>query len=135
MAFKEMRVAVHRARTAPPETSISKLEVDWPYVLLDRTPEAFFPVSLASARPTSTVHRRSRSAFGWGATDSMRPTTTPSNGGAAGSTLSTSSPDIVSLSASAAVSSGGSTSVRSQRSENFMWVRYANCSRKRRSFS
>ena len=50
----------------------------------------------------------------------MRPTTTPVNGGAAGTTSSTSSPAIVSRLHRPAVSSGGSVSVRSQRSENCM---------------
>src|SRR5439155_9991581 len=48
----------------------------------------------------------------------MQPTMTPVNGGAVGVTSSTSSPAIVSRSHRPAVSSGGSVSVRSQRSEN-----------------
>ena len=51
---------------------------------------------------------------------SILPTTTPEKGGAAGSDDSTSSPAIVSRSHRPAVSSGGSTIVRSQRSENFI---------------
>ena len=70
--------------------------------------------------PTSTVHTVSRSAFGWRSTFCTRATTTPENGGAAGTRSSTSRPDMVKRCARAALSSGGSTSVRSQRSENFM---------------
>ena len=48
------------------------------------------------------------------------PTTTLANGGAAGAASSTSRPDIVSVSHSAAVDSGGLHIVRSQSSENFI---------------
>src|SRR5947207_2173341 len=75
-----------------------------------------------SRSPTSTEQTRSRSAFGCAATASIRPTTTRENGGATGSIASTSSPAIVSASASACVDSGGSTYERSQRSENRMRV-------------
>ena len=58
------------------------------------------------------------------------------NGGRGAATSSTSRPAIVSASHSAPCEIGGSHSVRSQRSENFMRpCRQANCRRKRRSFS
>ena len=57
----------------------------------------------------------------------ISPTTTPVNGGAARARSSTSRPAIVSLSHSVAVSIGGSTSVRSQCSENFIASPHANC--------
>ncbi len=50
----------------------------------------------------------------------MRPTTTWVNGGAADTHSSTSSPAIVSVSQSLAVSTGGSAIVRNQCSENLM---------------
>jgi len=74
----------------------------------------------AAASPTSTVHTRRRSAFGCGATASMRPTTTPANGGAAGRASSTSRPAIVRRSASSPLSTGGLHIVRSHCSENCM---------------
>jgi hypothetical protein len=85
--------------------------------------------------PTSTTQTQSLSAFGCADTASILATTTPENGGPALATSSTSRPAIVSASHSCAVEIGGSQSVRSQRSENFMRSRYANCRRNRRSFS
>src|SRR6476659_4884521 len=89
-----------------------------------RMPAAAFgaPHTICSGAPVpaSTVQTRRRSASGWGATAAIVATTTPVNGGATDATSSTSKPAIVSLSHSVAVSIGGSTSVRSQRSENFM---------------
>ena len=69
-------------------------------------------VDLAHAQPVGVRMRRDRCR--------CAPTTTPANGGAAGATSSTSRPAIVSVSHSAALSSGGSHSVRSQCSENFI---------------
>ena len=86
--------------------------------------------------PASTVHTRRRSALGCGSTFSIFATTTPEKGGAAGTASSTSRPAIVNRSHSPAESSGGSTSVRSQRSENLIASSpHANCLRKPRSFS
>src|SRR5262245_2224451 len=78
------------------------------------------PHTTASGSPfaTSTAHTVSRSAFGCLCTDRTSPTTTPVNGGATGRSDSTSTPDIVSRRASSSGPSGGSTKVRSQRSEN-----------------
>jgi hypothetical protein len=87
----------------------------------------------SASRPTFTAHTRRRSASGCGVALTISPTTTFANSGAARATSSTSKPAIVSLSHSAAVSIGGSTNVRSQASENC--IVYANCFRKRRSFS
>ena len=70
--------------------------------------------------PASTMQTRNRSASGCGVTASILATTTCANGGAAGAIASTSRPDIVSLSHNASVDSGGSHSVRSQSSENFI---------------
>src|SRR5882672_9403739 len=67
--------------------------------------------------PASTLHTVSRSAFGCFCTDSTWPTTTPLKGGATGEQVSTSTPDIVSRCASSSDPSGGSTKLRSQRSE------------------
>src|ERR1700733_8043215 len=53
------------------------------------------------------------------------PTTTCEKNGAAARRSSTSSPAIVSACASASLSSGGSTMLRSQFSENFMFARRA----------
>src|SRR6185437_1713762 len=89
-----------------------------------RIPTAAFgaPQTICNVRPrpTSTVQTRSRAAPGCGSTPVTAPTTTFVNAGAAAVTSSTSKPAIVSLSQSVAVSIGGSTSVRSQRSENFI---------------
>src|SRR6185369_9385024 len=68
--------------------------------------------------PASTLHSDSRSALGWLSFSSTLATTTPENGGATGWQSSTSSPDMVSRCDSSSVEMGGSTSVRSQRSEN-----------------
>ena len=46
LAFKEARLALRQARSAPPSATFEKIEVDWPYVLIDRTPAAIFPFSL-----------------------------------------------------------------------------------------
>jgi hypothetical protein len=56
MAFKEARLAVRRLRTDPPSATLDRLEVDWPYVLVDRSPAAIFPLSVAaSAAGASTA--------------------------------------------------------------------------------
>jgi hypothetical protein len=47
MAFKEMRLVVRDARTAPLQVSLGTLALDWPYVLIDRIDSGIFPVSLA----------------------------------------------------------------------------------------
>jgi len=68
--------------------------------------------------PTSTWHTFRRSAFGCFSISRTRPTTTFENGGATGSTSSTSRPDMVSRWASSSEVIFGSTMVRSQFSEN-----------------
>ncbi len=68
--------------------------------------------------PASTWHTFKRSAFGCLTTSSTFATTTLENGGATGSTSSTSRPDIVSKCASSSEVIFGSTMVRSQFSEN-----------------
>src|SRR5450631_2635474 len=77
-------------------------------------------IDSGAPRPASTLQTVRRSAFGWRSTVSTLATTTCVKGGAARTCSSTSSPAIVSAWASASLSSGGSTSVRSQRSENLM---------------
>src|SRR5690606_12963945 len=70
--------------------------------------------------PASTWQTRRRSASGCLTTSRTSATTTPVNGGATGSTSSTSSPDIVNKCASSSEVMFGSTIVRSQLSENCM---------------
>ncbi|HUE29933.1 MAG TPA: DUF748 domain-containing protein [Verrucomicrobiae bacterium] len=54
LAFKEARLALRQARSAPPSAAFEKVEVDWPYVLVDRSAGAIFPFSLAApAAPAS----------------------------------------------------------------------------------
>ena len=53
LALKEGRVSIRKARSAPPSAVLAKVEIDWPYVLIDRWPDVIFPVSLvAEAAPT-----------------------------------------------------------------------------------
>ncbi len=68
--------------------------------------------------PVLTRHRRSFSALGWASMVRTRPTRTPLNAGAAGSTVSTSSPAMVNWSARVRVSTSGSTHSRSHDSLN-----------------
>lgn len=95
-----------------------------PHTICSRAPE-----------PSSTWHTRSLSASGWGAMSTMRVTTTPVNGGAAGSVSSTSRPAMVSRCASSSVPIEGLTSERSQDSGNCMIARIysLNWRRKRKS--
>ena len=74
----------------------------------------------SAAAPISTWQTRRRSALGCCATALISPTTTPLNGGATGSSASTSKPAMVSVSASCWVLSAGSQKVRSQDSGNCM---------------
>src|SRR5438093_6353760 len=48
LAWKEARLALRQARSAPPSAAFEKVEVDWPYVLVDRTAAGIFPFSLAA---------------------------------------------------------------------------------------
>src|SRR6266446_834156 len=48
LAWKEARLALRRARSAPPSAAFEKVEVDWPYVLVDRSAGGIFPFSLAA---------------------------------------------------------------------------------------
>jgi hypothetical protein len=57
MAFKELRLALRRLRTSPPEAALDSLELDWPYVLIDRRPTGIFPLSLAPAFGSSASGR------------------------------------------------------------------------------
>jgi hypothetical protein len=49
MAAKTVRAVVREARSAPPTARLDRLEVEWPYVLVDRTPTSIFPLSLVPA--------------------------------------------------------------------------------------
>ena len=49
MAFKEVRLAIRRMQTEPPAATLDTVDIDWPYVLVDRTPAGIFPLSLASS--------------------------------------------------------------------------------------
>ncbi len=54
LAWKEARLALRQARSAPPSAAFEKVEVDWPYVLVDRSAGGIFPFSLAApAAPAS----------------------------------------------------------------------------------
>src|SRR5450755_84484 len=77
-------------------------------------------IDKGSPVPASTRHTVRRSALGWRSTSSTCAATTPLNAGAAFARSSTSRPAMVSAWASASLSSGGSTKVRSQCSENFI---------------
>ena len=48
LAWKEARLALRQARSAPPSAAFEKVEVDWPYVLVDRSAGGIFPFSLAA---------------------------------------------------------------------------------------
>jgi len=48
LAWKEARLALRQARSAPPSAAFEKVEVDWPYVLVDRSAGGIFPLSLAA---------------------------------------------------------------------------------------
>jgi hypothetical protein len=48
LAFKEVRLEIREARSDPVHAVLTRLDVEWPYVLVDRTPTAIFPFSLAS---------------------------------------------------------------------------------------
>lgn len=48
MAFKEMRVAIRTLRSEPRGVVLDRLEVDWPYVLIDRMPDGIFPLTFAA---------------------------------------------------------------------------------------
>jgi hypothetical protein len=52
LAWKAARATVRQARTRPPAATLERLEIDWPYVLVDRTPESIFPLSIVG-RPTA----------------------------------------------------------------------------------
>src|SRR4051812_48964237 len=84
--------------------------------------------------PTSTLQTVNRSVLGCFSTARTTPTTTPEKAGATGSHASTSRPDMVSRCASSVVVNAGSTSVRSQLSENCM-CRFNRCVRSAAGFA
>jgi hypothetical protein len=49
IAWKSLRLAVRQARTDPPSLDVARADLAWPYVLVDRTPESIFPLSLAAS--------------------------------------------------------------------------------------
>ena len=85
------------------------------------------------ACPTSTWHTRKRSASGCCSALSTKPTTTPVNGGATGSSSSTSKPAMVKVSASCWLLSSGLQNSRNQDSGNCMLRPQRNCDKKRTS--
>jgi uncharacterized protein DUF748 len=50
IAFKEARLVIREARTDPPVAALERLDVEWPYVLVDRTADGIFPLSLVTGR-------------------------------------------------------------------------------------
>lgn len=46
MAFKEARIVVREAHANPPAVALDRVDVEWPYVLVDRTADGIFPLSL-----------------------------------------------------------------------------------------
>ena len=48
LALKEARLALRQARNAPPSAAFQRVEIDWPYVLVDRSAGGIFPFSLAA---------------------------------------------------------------------------------------
>ncbi|HJQ83230.1 MAG TPA: DUF748 domain-containing protein, partial [Candidatus Binatia bacterium] len=50
MAFKDARLRLRRARTNPPAAEFEAVEIEWPYVLVDRSPDGIFPLTLASGK-------------------------------------------------------------------------------------
>jgi hypothetical protein len=59
-AFKELRAEVSRATTTPPAVQLARLDVEWPYLLVDRTAGGIFPFTAltsgaAGASPAVSV--------------------------------------------------------------------------------
>src|SRR5579862_3853202 len=56
MAVQTIRLRVRDAGTNPPAVDVDSLEIAWPYVLIDRRPDAIFPLTVlpASRGPTVT---------------------------------------------------------------------------------
>jgi hypothetical protein len=52
-----MRLTVRRATSDPLAVAFENVEVDWPYVLVDRTPTGIFPLSLPTSAEDSSVER------------------------------------------------------------------------------
>jgi hypothetical protein len=50
LAFKDMRVDIRRARTEPYAIDLARVEIEWPYMLVDRTPAGIFPWTLVAPR-------------------------------------------------------------------------------------
>ncbi len=48
LAWEEARLALRQARSAPPSAAFERVEIDWPYVLVDRSAGGIFPFSLAA---------------------------------------------------------------------------------------
>ena len=48
LAFKDLRVGIRQARSDPKAIDLDKVELEWPYVLIDRGPSGIFPLTLFS---------------------------------------------------------------------------------------
>src|SRR5439155_1440175 len=57
LALKEARLALRQAGSAPPSVAFERVEIDWPYVLVDRSAEGIFPFSLLAATAPAPVER------------------------------------------------------------------------------
>jgi len=56
LALKEARLALRQAGSAPPSVAFERVEIDWPYVLVDRSAEGIFPFSLLAAAVCMRYH-------------------------------------------------------------------------------
>src|SRR5207244_4504286 len=57
LALKEARLALRQAGSAPPSVAFERVEIDWPYVLVDRSAEGIFPFSLLAASAPGPAER------------------------------------------------------------------------------
>jgi len=57
LALKEARLALRQAGSAPPSVAFERVEIDWPYVLVDRSAEGIFPFSLLAAAAPAPAER------------------------------------------------------------------------------
>ncbi len=52
LACRQLRLRFREARSEPPRVTFDRVEIDWPYVLVDRTAAGVFPLTLAAAPAT-----------------------------------------------------------------------------------
>ena len=53
IAWKTLRLGIRHFQSAPPGAELESLELDWPYVLVDRSVDHIFPLSLVARPPTT----------------------------------------------------------------------------------